>query len=143
MHKQLIFSQTYKVKLDKINSDGEKVTTSAYLPSNNRRLMNIEELGDEYDEAVNEVNHKLGLYMGEASGWIMDKVENVYVNITSYSPIRGSCHIDTPARLANKKSLINIKNKDNRCFEYAIRASEFPSENTKIRLIVIQNILIN
>ena len=86
---------------------------------------------DEYNDSVNEVNHKLGLYMREASGWVLDKVENIYLKITSYNPIRGSCHRETPKRLKNKNAIINVKNKDNRCFENAILASVFPANNNK------------
>ena len=89
------------------------------------------QVDEEYDESVNEVHHNLGLFMGEASGCVLEEVENVYVNITSYNPIRGSCHIKTPTRLANKKAIINVKNEDNRCFEYAILASVFPPKNHK------------
>ena len=75
--------------------------------------------------------------MGEASGWVLDKIQNVYVNITSYKAIRGSCYIKTPPLLANKGAIINVKSKDNRCFEYSLLASEFPPKITKRNLQVI------
>ena len=71
------------VKLDKVNSEGEDVTTTAFLHSTNRRILDKSQVGDEYDESVNEVETRLGQYMGEASGWILDKVQNVHVNISS------------------------------------------------------------
>ena len=76
------------------------MTTSVYLHGKNRRILNMEEIDEEYDDGVNEVHHKLGLFMGEASAWILDEVENVYVSITSYNPIRGSCHIKLPKNIA-------------------------------------------
>ena len=33
--------------------------------------------------------------------------------------------------MEDKKATINVKNKDNRCFEYAILASVFPAKNNK------------
>ena len=89
-HKQIIFYQTYRIKLDKVNSEGENVTTTAYLHSTNRRIFDNSEVGDEYDESVNEVDTRLGQYMGEASGWILDVVENVHLSISAYKAIRGS-----------------------------------------------------
>ena len=84
---------------------------------------------DEYDESVNEVDTRLGQYMGEASGWILDEVENFYLNTSSYKAIRGSSYIRTPTRLAGKQAIINVINKtDDRCFEYSILASKYPAK---------------
>ena len=66
------------------------MTTTAYLHSTNRRIFDNCQVGDEYDESVNEVDTRLGQYMGEASGWILDVVENIYLNISSYKAIRGN-----------------------------------------------------
>ena len=98
--------------MNKINSEGEDVTTSVYLHSTNSRILNSEQVDEEYEESVNDVHHKLGLYMGEASGWVLDEIENVYLNISSYKAIRGSCHIDTPTSIKHKRATINVDNKD-------------------------------
>ena len=39
---------------------------------------------------------------------------------TPSEPQRGAGYIDLPANIKNKRAVINVKNKDNRCFEYAI-----------------------
>ena len=96
-----IFSQAYKIKLDKVTSEGENVTTTAYLHSTNRSILDNSQVGDEYDESVNEIDTRLGQYMGEASGWIMDVVENIHLNISIYQARRGSSWIPTPTRLAD------------------------------------------
>ena len=69
--------------------------------------------------------------MGEASSWVLDEIENVCLNISSYTAIKGSCHVDTPTSIKHKKATINVENEDERCFEYAILASEFPPKKTK------------
>ena len=41
----------------------------------------------------------------------------LYINVTNYEPLSGSSYIPLPKILNNsKKSLINIKNKDYKCF---------------------------
>ena len=40
--------------------------------------------------------------------------------ITPSEPQRGAGYIDLLANIKNKRAVINVKNKDNRCFEYAI-----------------------
>ena len=75
------------------------MTTTAYLHSTNRRIFDHSEVGDEYDESVNEIDTRLGQYMGEASGWIMDVVENIHLNISIYHARRGSSYVSTLTRL--------------------------------------------
>ena len=53
----------------------------------------------------------------EGSGWIIDRVENFYINTANYEPLSGSSYIPLPKELNNSmKGLINIKNKDLKCF---------------------------
>ena len=69
--------------------------------------------------------------MEESAGWVLDEIENVHLKVSSYKPIRGSCHIDTLSSIKYKRALINVENEDDRCFEYAIIASEFPPKYYK------------
>ena len=67
--------------------------------------------------------------MGESSGWMMDSIKAVNLNIARYNPIRGSSYIPTPQSLIKKMALGNIKNEDQNCFLYSILASLFPNKN--------------
>ena len=134
-HKHIIFYQTYKIKLDKVNSEGENVTTTAFLHLTNNRIFDKCQVGDERDESVNEVHKRLGQYMGEASGWILDVVENIHLSISVYHAIRGSSYIPTPTRLKGKQAIINVVNrKDDRCFEYSILASKYADKKHQNRV---------
>ena len=56
-------------------------------------------------------------WINEGSGWIIELVEVQYVNISIYSPLIGSPYIELPNNFKNPmKSLISIKNNDNKCF---------------------------
>ena len=44
-------------------------------------------------------------------------MESQYINISTYRPLSGSSYINLPVELrSSKKGLINIKNKDQKCF---------------------------
>ena len=61
----------------------------------------------------------LNIWAGQGSGWIVDKIENIWINISNYDPLSGSSYIPLPPELNNpKKGLINIKNKDTECFKW-------------------------
>ena len=57
---------------------------------------------------------------------MMDSIKAVNLNIARYNPIRGSSYIPTPVGLASKKALVNVQNKDQKCFLYSILASLYP-----------------
>ena len=42
----------------------------------------------------------------------------MYCNINKYAPLRGATYIDLPEYFKNKKCIINVQNKDNRCFAF-------------------------
>ena len=55
--------------------------------------------------------------MNEGSGWVMESINEEYVNISIYSPLSGSSYIELPVKLRNSMNgLINIKNNSNKCF---------------------------
>ena len=56
-------------------------------------------------------------WISEGFGWIVESVELQYINILTYRPLWGSFYINLPIGLLNtRKGLINIKNKDQKCF---------------------------
>ena len=126
----ITFFMVYKCKLIKYNLEDDKEEyTEVYFHSRNRRLLSIEEFEENYHEALDTINGKLGDYMGESSGWMMDSIKAVNLNIARYNPIRGSSYIPTPQSLIKKMALGNIKNEDQNCFLYSILASLFPNKN--------------
>ena len=63
------------------------------------------------------VKNSLDIWIREGSGWVVDKVEGIYINITNYEPLLDSSYISFLKVLNNsKKGLINLKNKDHKCF---------------------------
>ena len=45
---------------------------------------------------------------------------SLYLHTVKYEPLGGSSYIPLPGLLAAKKAIINIKNEDNECFNWAI-----------------------
>ena len=69
--------------------------------------------------AYETLKHRLNIYSGEGSGWVIDKIEDTWINIANYDPLAGSSYIPSPPKLNNpKKGLINIKNKNIECFKW-------------------------
>ena len=66
-----------------------------------------------------EILNVIDKWTSEGSGWVIDRIDNHYINVTTYKPLNGSSYIDLPIELQNPaKGLINIKNKDDECFRW-------------------------
>ena len=54
------------------------------------------------------------------SEFACDIVDALYYNLNKVSLSRGGSYINSPKWLKNKKATINPKNKDDKCFQYAL-----------------------
>ena len=59
------------------------------------------------------------------SGWAVDQVHTLWLDIARYQPLRGGSYIPLPAAVKNKKAVVNVKNKDDHCLRWALRAALF------------------
>ena len=70
-------------------------------------------LNDSFEEILN----LLDIWINEDSRWIIDKIEGLYINVANYEPLLGDSYIPLPKAINNSmKDLINLKNKDHKCF---------------------------
>jgi len=67
-------------------------------------------------------------------GFILDIVTDFTIVITQYRPLSGSVYIPTPPSIARKEAIINIKNRDNCGFEYAILSCLYAAKRDPNRL---------
>ena len=66
-----------------------------------------------------EILNVIDKWVSEGSGWVIDRIDSHYINVTTYQPLHRSSYIELPVKLRNsKKGLINIKNNDNECFRW-------------------------
>lgn len=56
------------------------------------------------------------------SGYGLESILFLDLNINKYSPLKGSGFIPTPPSIANKRAIINFKKFDDKCFAYAVNA---------------------
>ena len=54
------------------------------------------------------------------SEFAYDSIDALYYNLNKASLSRSRSYIDSPKLLKNKKGTINPKNKDDKCFQYAL-----------------------
>ena len=86
--------------------------------------------------AFDEILEKIETFTRNGSGWVLKAVLDVDLHLASYDPLRGSAHLLLPSKLRNSKSIVNIKNDDDKCALWCILAKLFPKhiQNNKKNL---------
>ena len=70
----------------------------------------------------------------EGSGFVLNGIVNVILEIYKVNDIQASSWVELPDKNRNNKSTINIKNDDQFCFLWCILAHLSPVEDNKSRL---------
>ena len=66
---------------------------------------------DDIDKSFSDILFRLDNWINEGSGWIVELVNDQYLNISQYTPLVGSSFIELPKELSNsRKDLINLRN---------------------------------
>ncbi|VEN55338.1 unnamed protein product [Callosobruchus maculatus] len=79
----------------------------------------------EYDALVTVISDKSKGFAERESGWVLEKILYLEVNISKYNPLRASSYIPLPKEIANKKAVVNMNNQDECCFAWSIVAALF------------------
>ena len=62
------------------------------------------------NKSYEKLKHLLDIWTGKVSGWIVDKIEDIHLDIANYDPSAGSSYIPLLLELNNSvKELINLK----------------------------------
>ena len=69
------------------------------------------------ETSFQEILYMTDVWINRESGWIVESIESQYINISTYRPLSGSSYMDLTVDLRSpRKGIINIKNKDQKCF---------------------------
>ena len=89
----------------------------------------------------------IDVWINNGSGWNVESIESQYINISTYRPLSGSFYMDLPVELKSpRKGLINIKNKDQKCFLWChVRhinpSKEHPERIKKLTKKLLKNLI--
>ena len=92
-------------------------------------------------QMIKEILEKIrpkSMFQMYGSGWYFKEVSGLEIHIVDYKPIKGSSYIPLPDFILKKKSIINIQNKDNKCFLWSILRYLHPIQMNETRLTDIR-----
>ena len=105
---------TVKILLKKYKLNEEIEFAPVYFNSVTKLVINNK---FKLEKSFQEILYRLDAGINNGSGWIIESIESQYINISTYKPLLGSSYIKLPTELDHpRKGLINIRNKDQKCF---------------------------
>ena len=116
--KGLKFVETLKETFKKLVKD-EIVYKTAYFNSKPQTIINKTEINKSLQSSKDHILNMIAQWISDGSGWTVESVDNHYLNIVQYQPMKGLSYIKLPQELRHhRKGLINMKNEDNECFRW-------------------------
>ena len=83
---------------------------------------------------LREIMINLADYQKNGSGWYFKEVISLEIHTVDYKPIKGSCYIPLPDFIMRKKAIINMENKDDKCFLWRVLRYLHPREKHPTRI---------
>ena len=118
------FIETLEVTFRKDTIDpktGKRVSIykTAFFNGKAKTITKPDDIEPELNMSRQEILNVFDKWVSEDSGWVIDQIDSHHINVTTYTPLHGSSYMQLPTELRNpKKGLINIKNKDDKCFRW-------------------------
>ncbi|XP_069360915.1 uncharacterized protein [Maniola hyperantus] len=94
-----------------------------------------QEINKIYSDLHDEISNKVCNFEKKDSGWSLKKINYIDLNINKFNPLRGSSYIDLPLDIKHKHAVINVKNNDYQCFQWAVLSALYPVNNHVDRIL--------
>lgn len=86
-------------------------------------VMNSNQIDSKLTDLLNRLEDNINVSdVMKKSGLTFKSIESVVINIVPYKPLRGTSYMELPDWIAGKQACVNVKNKDNECFKWAMLA---------------------
>lgn len=83
---------------------------------------------------IYEILNKTATYQRNGSVWYFKEVLKLEIHTVDYKPMRGFSYIPLPDFILRKKAIVNIQNKDQKCFSWWVLRYLHPMDKNEIRL---------
>ena len=125
----------FACKFQKGASEEEMTYDYGYFHTHVERIMEDTDLEELYERMTRECLEKIERLLNGGSGWQFASVESFDINVVPFNPLGGSSYFPLPSKLAVKKAIINVQNKqDNKCFMWAVTSAIYPIKKNPQRI---------
>jgi len=114
------------LKSDYVKAGDEDPDTKTFN-TKNADIFASRDLREWFDERVRvPFLRDIEEFQDRDSGWNLLNMLNLTLHISKYNPIRASSYVPLPAKILRRQCCINLKNRDQECFKWAVLSVLFP-----------------
>ncbi|XP_074034146.1 uncharacterized protein [Leptinotarsa decemlineata] len=95
--------------------------------SSNQVIDQSNDLNVVYNNFADSLTAQAMEFQHRDSGWTIEKILYLEVNVNKFSPLGGSSYIKLPKLIESKKSVVNVVNQDHYCFAWAVTSALYPA----------------
>ncbi|CAG2208278.1 unnamed protein product [Mytilus edulis] len=116
-----------KVKMSRRKEDAIE-TAEPHFRGKCQTSLKLEDIDVGLKESIKKMYTSFIEYQRQGSNWTVDKVVYLTIHMARYRPLKGSSYIPLPIKLRSKHAIVNVKNKDSKCFMWSILAAIYPAK---------------
>ena len=124
----------FKCNMERPSTLGETVIKPTDFHSNIEVNLEATDERELYDMMVERIIEKMATFQSMGSGLRLYSIIQLELHTVRYNPLRGETWIPLPKELANKNAIINMKNKDNKCFLWCVLRALNPKDDNSERV---------
>ena len=111
--------------------EGKTVQNQSKIYLHSRTYVNLEKRDVKiiWKDMIYELLIGLANYQEKGSGWYFKEIIKLEIHLVDYKPMRGGSYIKLPEFIKKKNAILNIENKDDKCFLWCILRYLHPKLN--------------
>ena len=138
-HKNILFSFVLVCMMEQpvvTRNQGIVEIKEAKAFFNSETRLNIASSDEEelIKKCIKEIMKKFEAFQRNSSGWHFKEVLKLEIYTADFHPMKGSTYLPLPEWIKNKRAIINIKNKDDKCFLWSVLRYLYPREKDPERI---------
>ncbi len=125
----LKFNANVRAIMKKFGQDNEIIEKEHLYKSSTTTLLASDNVVEKLKQNNNAVITDYENMQSVGSGWTLEQILGYEITVHTYDPLRTGSYIALSGRLKRLNNVINVKNRDNKCFYYCIYA-KFSKKDT-------------
>lgn len=123
--KHTVFKVNFVLHADFIQQT-KNISNSFDFQTSNYIIFQGDDLNIFFSSLRDTFINKINTFEKKDSGWTLNFIKSLDMNVNKFNPLRGSSYIDLPRDIIVKKAIINVKNVDVLCLKWALLSALYP-----------------
>ena len=127
----LKFTMSINVKFVKTDDSSIKTDPPVWFTTQPFPVYKGSDINDLLSCTQKQLLNRIDTFESNGSGWILNKLIFLDVNVWELDPLHASSYHPVPSWITNKRAVVNVKNKEQECFKWAVLAGMHNSQSPK------------